>query len=646
MAKKLFLIFCVLINSILLFSQVDIINENYIENYVNENIDDNSDYVISDIDDIIINKININNCSEDKILKSKIFTPIQKENLIKYLSRWGEVLSFTELKLIDGFENFNLEKYKNFINLEPKINTQNYTLSTLLKNIKNENVIRLSSNANFKHSTKIGIKVLLKSKVEVTDKLYFGTLYEKDQGERFLNVKNNLPEHLSAYLNYKTKNSNILIGDYYVQFGQGLGVWRGLTFTGGVESSSNILYTNKIKRKSSADECTFLRGVAYELNLKNFSITSYLSYRKKDATVNFDSILNANTFSSISTTGLHRTEAEIQKRDTLKEYVAGINLEYKYENLRFSVGGEYIGYNMYYKPRNRPENIYKNFGKDIFIIYGNSILPLKSSVLYNEFAINKIKGFAFLFGWYNYISSLLNTDLSIRYMSPKYASYGKYLNFKSPEGEYGILFKNTSYLNKYIQLNYYLNLYVPTWVSFNSYNLKPKVYNAIKLNFHFNRKLNFNIRYCYKLNYKTISSPKITNYIDKNNNNIRFQLNITPSSKIVLRTRLEANFNNFSKGFLMFEDIRFNLSDNLFLLFRFTTFDIEDYNSRIYSYENDVLYNYSSSMYYGKGYSYFALCRYKINNNFQLWFKIYSKTNNKLFVNKNYKFTFQLIFKF
>ncbi|MGI6718750.1 MAG: hypothetical protein ACOX4D_06370 [Bacteroidales bacterium] len=645
MAKKGIVVGIFLLSNLLLFSQIDDFSENYIDNYINENIDKDNDYVISDIDDLLINTISINNCSDDEILKSKIFNPIQKQNLIKYLNSWGEVLSYTELILIDGFENFDVEKYSTLINFAPKEQIEKYTLSKLLKNIKNENVIRVSSDANFKRNGMLGINTLLKSKLEVPEKLYVGLLYEKDQGERFLNVKNNFPEHLSSYLQYKTKYLYFLIGDYYVQFGQGVGVWRGLTFTGGVESSSNILFANKIKRKSSADECLFLRGIASEINFNNFSITSYLSYRKKDASVTFDSILNANVFSSISTTGLHRTDTEISKRDMLKEYVAGVNIEYKYNSLRFSIGGEYIAYNMYYQPKIKLENIYKNFGKDMFIIYTNSILPLKSSVLYHEFAINKIKGIAFLFGWYNYISSLVNVDLSIRYMSPKYAAYGKYINFKSPEGEYGILFKNTSYLNKNIQLNYLLNLYLPTWVSFNSYNLRARVNNTINLNFYFNKRINLIIRYTYKLNIKTKSSPKITNYINNHHHNLRFQLNLTPSDKVVLRTRVEANFNKFGRGFLMYEDIKFIFTDNLFLSFRFTTYDINSFDGRIYCYENDVLYNYSSSMYYGRGYSYFALCRYRINRNIQLWFKIYSKTSQKQFVNKNYKFTLQLIMK-
>jgi hypothetical protein len=54
---------------------------------------------------------------------------------------------------------------------------------------------------------------------------------------------------------------------------------------------------------------------------------------------------------------------------------------------------------------------------------------------------------------------------------------------------------------------------------------------------------------------------------------------------------------------------------------RFAIFDAEDYDTRIYAYENDVLYSFSVPAYYGRGTRFYINLNYKINRSISLWLR-------------------------
>ena len=52
---------------------------------------------------------------------------------------------------------------------------------------------------------------------------------------------------------------------------------------------------------------------------------------------------------------------------------------------------------------------------------------------------------------------------------------------------------------------------------------------------------------------------------------------------------------------------------------RLQYFKTDGYDSRLYAYENDVLYGYSIPVYYGKGYRYYVNINYDINKRLSVW---------------------------
>ena len=79
---------------------------------------------------------------------------------------------------------------------------------------------------------------------------------------------------------------------------------------------------------------------------------------------------------------------------------------------------------------------------------------------------------------------------------------------------------------------------------------------------------------------------------------------------------------NAEKGFLTFFDIVYKpllkkYSGNM----RLQYFETEGYNSRIYAYENDVLFYYSIPGFFNKGYRYYLNLNYDLTSRISVWLK-------------------------
>ncbi len=112
---------------------------------------------------------------------------------------------------------------------------------------------------------------------------------------------------------------------------------------------------------------------------------------------------------------------------------------------------------------------------------------------------------------------------------------------------------------------------------------------------------------------------------------IRLHLQYKILSGLTLKNRIEyvnlneENTNN--EGWLMYQDISYGFKNlPLKLYIRYALFDTDGWDSRVYAWENDVLYAFSVPAMYSKGTRSYFMAKYKINNNADFWFRI-SQTN-------------------
>jgi len=107
---------------------------------------------------------------------------------------------------------------------------------------------------------------------------------------------------------------------------------------------------------------------------------------------------------------------------------------------------------------------------------------------------------------------------------------------------------------------------------------------------------------------------------------IRIHFYYRYNEKIILKTRLEHTlYNGLEKenGLMIFQDIQFSpVKIPINISARIAWFNTDSYNSRIYAYENDILYSFSIPAFYGNGFRTYLNLNYKISKNIDCWFKI------------------------
>jgi len=149
-------------------------------------------------------------------------------------------------------------------------------------------------------------------------------LMEKDAGESRLN------DFFSGYVQIKNTvpSSSIVLGDYVVEAGQGISMWRGFDYRKGADVIVPVLKRNReVVPYASSDENAFLRGIATTVDFPDFSLMAFYSRKSLSALLDPDG-----NVTSLYTTGYFRTENEREKRENLTETLLGTRGKYHLPN--------------------------------------------------------------------------------------------------------------------------------------------------------------------------------------------------------------------------------------------------------------------------------------------------------------------------
>ena len=128
---------------------------------------------------------------------------------------------------------------------------------------------------------------------------------------------------------------------------------------------------------------------------------------------------------------------------------------------------------------------------------------------------------------------------------------------------------------------------------------------------------------------KDENDSSIDDFIDSPVSEVRSYFRIHGSYKvsetIKLKTRMEwstydKGANPTEEGFLFFQDLQFKkLEWPVSLSLRYALYDMESYDSRIYAYENDLLYTWSVPAYYNRGSRFYIMAKWRMFRKTDLW---------------------------
>ena len=113
----------------------------------------------------------------------------------------------------------------------------------------------------------------------------------------------------------------------------------------------------------------------------------------------------------------------------------------------------------------------------------------------------------------------------------------------------------------------------------------------------------------------------------KRKDNFRFHINYKEGDNWAFANRFETTTINLGNqqemGYMLYQDVKYKpLFSKISFTSRYVLFNTPTYDSRIYAYENDVLYGYSIPAYYGKGSKIYLVAKCNIIRNLDFWLRI------------------------
>ncbi len=612
-----------------IYSQIiEYLAENEIETEINTQVFD-------ELLELTEHKVNIHQVDKRYLEQLIFLSDFQMDDLLDYIRTYAPVYSKYQLQAIKSFTPELIETLSLFVEFEDEIKKSNhnyFNANILVRDSYNlETPIGYSKNDSSGYT---GNKHHLyqKSIFKYGSNISAGVVYEKDAGEKFTDAKNN-PEFLSGFLEYKNNNliENIIIGDFNVNLGQGLAIWSGSN----IGKAGNIFLIKKrgdgIRKYSSTNESDFFRGIASTIRWRNLKLTTFISMKDIDANIEYDSINNDHYATSFPSSGYHRTISELAKKHQAQRKTYGASFQYRLKNLTLSIGNVYQNINIKSNPNPaiyKSLNAIQSTSNNAFCAYnyGNS-----NFIVFGECATTTNFNWAILNGILIKPASTISASILHRKFSKKYNSpwMNAFSESSNPNGESGLFIGISAFPIPKTELQSYIDIFKFNWLEYNINKPSCGYEISLKTLYKVNNQTNIFFQYKEKDKAKNISDSQNTIHPTENYNlkKIRTQIDYIVNTNLKIQCRVEKSFYNSksttSTGLLAYCNLKYSIpKPELSFYIRYGVFDTDDYNARIYAYENDVLYNFSIPSFQDKGSRAYLLSKLKLRDNITLWIKL------------------------
>ena len=578
------------------------------------------------------NPINLNKTTVEELKQIPFLSDIQIISILDYKKQQGEIVSIYELKNIRFLDMETIEIILPFIYVGEIDKTRPFTAKNLLKYGKNEFMLRYDRGLNEKSGYKefpdsilqkypnrkyVGEPFYTSLRYSYTfdNRLQMGVVAEKDAGEAFWNERHKGYDYYSAHVFLKDigKIRTLAIGDYKISFGQGLVISNDFT-----PSRSSILSqaerrNNGFRRHYSTSENDFFRGVASTITINKIDISAFYSNRKADATV------DENTISSFKTDGIHRTEGDLGKKHNINIQTFGGNIRYLSPNFAFGITAiNYSFGGLSVEPELRPYNIFYFRGKRNTNVGADYRWRYGQIVLFGETAFSENGAMATLNALQWNISTNFRSLILYRNYNRKYqAYYGNAFSQNSTvQNEEGLYVSLQWSPIAYWKLSGFADFYRFPWLKYGVDAPSSGQEYMIQADFTGIKKTTISTRYRYRQRETNITQGHEVMIMPAEQHRIRVQVTHKPSAIISFRTTFEGNMydnnmNSVSRGWIISQNMSWKNTNSPIQADIFAAyFNTNDYNTRIYSNEKNMLYSFSIPSFYGEGVRLSTVFRY------------------------------------
>ncbi|MEO1254092.1 MAG: hypothetical protein AAFY41_04270, partial [Bacteroidota bacterium] len=460
-----------------------------------------------------------------------------------------------------------------------------------------------------------------------------GFTFEKDQGEKIVFDDNQNGFDFYSYhllLENKLGFKKIMLGDFQLQYGQGLVFGAGFNAGKGAETVNTTKRNNLgIRPYTSVLEAGFFRGAGVSKSFGDFELSVFYSTLDQDGNIqsdttfsDFDEFVN-----SIQNTGFHRTPSELSARDRIEEESIGGAITYS-PHRRLSIG--FTGLNSQYStPLQRKPNNYNQFefkGDHNYIgsLFAN--YTWQNFTFFGEAARSKSGGIGAVGGLVASLSRVVDMAMVLRNYDRNFHSfYGNAFSENSRNiNERGTYWGLSIKPNRRHKLNAYYDRFRFPWLRFRTE--APSVGNEWLARYsHFpTRKIALYAQIREQTRQVTIPKENLNELVDQVKRNYIFNVDYQLETWLKLKTKVQSSTQNegdeFTKGFAIIQDVNFGFWKLKFNT-RMALFETDNFDNAQYVYESDVLYAFSIPAYNGTGTRTYAMVRYDPLKNVSVWLR-------------------------
>jgi sRNA-binding carbon storage regulator CsrA len=578
------------------------------------------------------NPLNLNRITAEQLKQIPFLSDIQILNILDYLKKQGEFVSIYELKNIRFLDVETIELILPFIYVGEIDKTRPFTIKNLLKFGTNEFLLRYDRCLNEKKGYKelpdsilqqypnrkyVGepFYTSLRYSYSFDNRLQVGVVAEKDAGEAFWNSYNKGYDFYSVHALLKDLGTirTLAIGDYKISFGQGLVISNDFT-----PSRSSILSqaerrNNGFRRHYSTNENDFFRGVASTLSVGKFDVSAFYSNRKADATA------DEYTISSFKTDGLHRTEGDLEKKRNIRIETIGGNI--RYVSPRFLIGVTALTYSfggLSVEPELKPYNIFYFRGKRNTNIGMDYTWRHRQLVFFGETALSENSALATLNAFQWSASSGLKAIILHRHYDRKYQAFcgNAFSQNSTVQNEDGLYISMQWAPFAYWRFSGYADFFRFPWIKYGIDAPSSGQEYMIQTDFNRIRNTTISARYRFRQREKNVTGENEVMILPADQHRVRLQITHKPSGIMIFRTSIEGNIyddnkSSSNRGWVISQSIGWKKTNSPVQADMYAAyFHTDDYNSRVYSNEKNMLYSFYIPSFYGEGIRLSTVLRY------------------------------------
>jgi hypothetical protein len=571
--------------------------------------------------------LNLNTALEEDLIQLQMLEVMQVKNFISYRKLLGSLLSIYELQAVPGWDIETIHKILPYIMIGG-----DESLYSALKErwkggdaaflIRTGQVIEKAKgfmkpdkpgNSYYEGSAQ---KIFIRYTYNYKQLLAFGFTGDKDAGEPFFRGAKRYGFDFYSF-HFFLRHTGIIralaMGDFTVNMGQGLIQWQTIAFTKTSQALSIKREADCLKPYHSSGEFNFHRGLGITLQEGNWQSSLFISSQKISTSLKPDTAGREDLLSSFQNSGYHRTPAEITDRNNSNQFSAGTNIRYSAK--RFLIGFNWVQFhfNRPFQKRDEPYNLYSLKGKNLADYSFDYNYTFHNLHLFGELAADH--GFRMAFVQGALISLGENIDMSFLYrnISPSFRSFysDAFTENSVPNNEKGFYAGLSFKPVAGFQAAMYYDLFIFPWLKY--LIDKPSGGRDFLIRLSYQPDKSWRLTSLYKNEMKTtnadLSDERTHGLNEPLKKRWQIETDYMISRFLSFSSRIEFVWISLPgtktrEGFLGTAGLSFRksgLSGNISA----TVFDTDDYDTRIYIYETDLLYNFSLPAYYGKGIHYY-----------------------------------------